>query len=110
MAKLRQVGNSLVVTIPAALAKQYGLGVGDEVEIEPDGDALRLVPMLRVPKHRAGLEADHESEARELLRRYHSEISEALERAEQRRHLDGDGGASVGGIRAGGVYPPLDSR
>src|SRR5436853_641362 len=52
MAKLRQVGNSLVVTIPAALAKQYGLGVGDEVEIEPDGDALRLVPMLRVPKHR----------------------------------------------------------
>ena len=96
MAKLRQVGNSLVVTIPAALAKQYGLKPGDDVEIEPDGDALRLVPMVRVPRARVDGDGDHEAGARELLRRYHAELDEALARAERQQ---------AGAARPGGAGP-----
>lgn len=99
MAKLRQVGNSLVVTIPAALAKQFGLKAGDEVEIEPAGDELRLVPMVRVPRHRS--DGDHETDARELLRRYHADLSEALERAEQEGMTSPDLGLDGAGRNAG---------
>lgn len=32
------------VTIPKALAEQYGIEVGDEIAFEPAGEAIRLVP------------------------------------------------------------------
>lgn len=99
MAKLRQVGNSLVVTIPAMLAKRYGLRAGDDIEIEPDGDVLRLTPMLRVPRHRLDPEEDHESEALASLRRYHAELTEALDRAE--RHRVESAAGALGGHPAG---------
>lgn len=82
MAKLRQVGNSLVVTIPAVLAKQFSLRAGDDVDVEADGDVLRIVPIVRLPRHRADGEVDRAAEARALLRRYHADLNAALERAE----------------------------
>ena len=73
------------------IAKRYGLHAGDDLEIEPDGDVLRLVPMLRVPRHRPDGDGDHESQALESLRRYHAELGEAIDRADrQRQHEHGE--------------------
>src|SRR5438046_2826376 len=109
MAKLRQVGNSLVVTIPAGLAKRYGLRAGDDVEIEADGDTLRIVPMLRVPRRQIDPETDQEAGARALLRRYHAELSEALERAERAGPPDGCGDGRHGAVERAGAGVPTET-
>ena len=40
--QLRKMGNSLHLTIPAPLVKQYALSQGDTVFFAPDADGLRL--------------------------------------------------------------------
>jgi antitoxin component of MazEF toxin-antitoxin module len=40
--QLRKMGNSLHLTIPAPLVRQYDLRTGDTVFFAPDGDALKL--------------------------------------------------------------------
>ena len=40
--QLRKMGNSLHLTIPAPLVKQYELSQGDTVFFAPDSDGLRL--------------------------------------------------------------------
>jgi antitoxin component of MazEF toxin-antitoxin module len=40
--QLRKMGNSLHLTIPAPLVRQYDLSQGDTVFIAPGGDALKL--------------------------------------------------------------------
>lgn len=32
------------VTIPKAVAERYGIGSGDEIEFEPAGEVIRLIP------------------------------------------------------------------
>jgi antitoxin component of MazEF toxin-antitoxin module len=40
--QLRKMGNSLHLTIPAPLVRQYDLSQGDTVFFDTDGDGLRL--------------------------------------------------------------------
>jgi antitoxin component of MazEF toxin-antitoxin module len=40
--QLRKMGNSLHLTIPAPLVRQYALSQGDNVFFVEDGDGLRL--------------------------------------------------------------------
>ena len=40
--QLRKMDNSLHLTIPAPLVRQYALSQGDTVFFAPDGDALKL--------------------------------------------------------------------
>jgi antitoxin component of MazEF toxin-antitoxin module len=40
--QLRKMGNSLHLTIPAPLVRQYDLSQGDTVFFNADGDGLRL--------------------------------------------------------------------
>ncbi len=42
MAKIVQTGNSLAVTIPAKFAKQIGIKLGDEVELQLQPESGRL--------------------------------------------------------------------
>jgi putative addiction module antidote len=39
-AKVRQVGNSLSVSLPAEVARHMGLGAGDELALSVDGPRL----------------------------------------------------------------------
>ena len=41
---MAKVTSKLQVTVPKALADQYGIRPGDEIEWQPAGDAIRLVP------------------------------------------------------------------
>jgi AbrB family looped-hinge helix DNA binding protein len=41
---MAKVTSKLQVTLPKALAKQYGLRPGDDIEWVPAGDAIRVVP------------------------------------------------------------------
>lgn len=43
-ANLRRSGGSLTVTIPAAYRKQHGLAEGDRVQVQVDGETLRIRP------------------------------------------------------------------
>lgn len=38
----------LQVTVPKAIAKQYGINPGDEVEFQPAGETIRFVPKGRL--------------------------------------------------------------
>jgi len=41
---MAKVTSKLQVTVPKALADQYGIGPGDEIDWQPAGDAIRIVP------------------------------------------------------------------
>lgn len=41
---MAKITSKLQVTIPKALAEQYGIRPGDEVEFQPAGAVIRLVP------------------------------------------------------------------
>lgn len=48
---MAKVTSKLQVTLPKALADQYGLEPGDEIEFEPAGPVIRLIPpRTRRPK------------------------------------------------------------
>ena len=38
--KVRKLGNSLIITIPAEIAKMYGIVEGSAIEVIPDKDKL----------------------------------------------------------------------
>jgi bifunctional DNA-binding transcriptional regulator/antitoxin component of YhaV-PrlF toxin-antitoxin module len=42
-----KVTSKLQVTVPRALADRYGIQPGDEIDWEPAGDAIRVVPARR---------------------------------------------------------------
>jgi AbrB family looped-hinge helix DNA binding protein len=52
---MAKVTSKLQVTVPKALANQYGIRPGDEIEWEPAGDAIRIVPKARVARPDAAL-------------------------------------------------------
>lgn len=41
---MSKVTSKLQVTIPKAIAEQYGIKPGDEIEFQPAGDVIRVVP------------------------------------------------------------------
>lgn len=38
--KIRKLGNSLIITVPAEIAKMYGIIEGSAIEVVPDKDKL----------------------------------------------------------------------
>jgi bifunctional DNA-binding transcriptional regulator/antitoxin component of YhaV-PrlF toxin-antitoxin module len=42
-----KVTSKLQVTVPKALAERYGIAPGAEIDWEPAGDAIRMVPVRR---------------------------------------------------------------
>ena len=53
---MAKVTSKLQVTIPKAIAGQYGIEPGDEIEFQPAGDAIRVVPPGRRGGARLSLE------------------------------------------------------
>jgi AbrB family looped-hinge helix DNA binding protein len=47
---MAKVTSKLQVTVPKALADQFGIAPGDEIEWEAAGDAIRVVPSARPDK------------------------------------------------------------
>jgi AbrB family looped-hinge helix DNA binding protein len=41
---MSKVTSKLQVTIPKAIAERYGIKPGDEIEFEPAGDLIRVIP------------------------------------------------------------------
>ena len=46
---MSKVTSKLQVTVPKAIADQYGIRPGDEIEWIPAGDSIRVVPARPVP-------------------------------------------------------------
>ena len=46
---MAKVTSKLQVTVPKALADQYGIAPGDEIEWEAAGDVIRVVPSRKAP-------------------------------------------------------------
>jgi AbrB family looped-hinge helix DNA binding protein len=44
---MAKVTSKLQVTVPKALADRFGITPGDEIDWEPAGDAIRVVPSAR---------------------------------------------------------------
>jgi len=51
---MAKVTRKLQVTLPKAIAEQYGIRPGDELDCVPAGDSIRIVPSGRQP-HRGDL-------------------------------------------------------
>ena len=44
---MAKVTSKLQLTIPKRIAEQYGIAPGDEVDLQPAGDIIRLIPAGR---------------------------------------------------------------
>lgn len=44
---MAKVTSKLQITLPKRIAEQYGIAPGDEIEFEPAGDIIRIVPANR---------------------------------------------------------------
>ena len=49
---MAKVTSKLQLTIPKRLAEQYGIAPGDEVDLQPAGDIIRLIPPGRTARDR----------------------------------------------------------
>jgi AbrB family looped-hinge helix DNA binding protein len=47
---MAKVTSKLQLTVPKALASQYGIRPGDRVEFVPAGEVIRMIPIKRRPK------------------------------------------------------------
>ncbi len=47
---MAKVTSKLQVTVPKAIAEQYGIRPGDEIDWMPAGDSIRVVPGGRQPR------------------------------------------------------------
>lgn len=52
---MSKVTSKLQVTIPKAIADQYGIEPGDEVEFQASGDVIRVIPPRRRSRGRLGV-------------------------------------------------------
>src|SRR4051794_4649409 len=57
---MAKVTSKLQLTIPKRLAEQYGIAPGDEVDLQPAGDIIRLIP----PGRREGNRLSYEERLR----------------------------------------------
>jgi AbrB family looped-hinge helix DNA binding protein len=53
---MAKVTSKLQVTIPKAVAERYGIRPGDEIDFQPAGDFIRVIPPGRARSRRIGLE------------------------------------------------------
>jgi len=53
---MAKVTSKLQLTIPKRLAEQYGIAPGDEVDLQPAGDIIRLIPPGRSGVNRLSYE------------------------------------------------------
>ncbi len=85
---MSKITSKLQVTIPKAIAEQYGLRPGDEVDWQPFGDAIRLAP--HKPKPELSVEERlrlfHETDAWIKSRR-RKPIPESVDRGWKREDL-----------------------
>lgn len=51
-----KVTSKLQLTLPKRIAEQYGIAPGDEVEFQPAGDVIHLIPSGRQVRARLSLE------------------------------------------------------
>lgn len=49
---MAKITSKLQLTIPKRIAEQYGIAPGDEVDLQPAGDIIRLIPPGRAPRNR----------------------------------------------------------
>ena len=49
---MAKVTSKLQITIPKRIADEYGIAPGDEVDFQPAGDAIRLLPAAARPSSR----------------------------------------------------------
>lgn len=75
---MAKVTSKLQVTVPKALADQFGIQPGDEIEWEPAGDVIRVLP----PGHRT-----EDLDTAERLRLFEQSILRQRERERQRPDL-----------------------
>ena len=54
---MAKVTSKLQVTVPKALAERFGISPGDEIDWEPAGDAIRVVPGARRTRRDAAARA-----------------------------------------------------
>lgn len=57
---MAKVTSKLQLTIPKRIAEQYGIAPGDEVDLQPAGDIIRLIP----PGRRGGQRLSYEERLR----------------------------------------------
>ena len=53
---MAKVTSKLQVTIPKAIAVEYGIEPGDEIEFQPAGEMIRVVPPRRRTRPRLSIE------------------------------------------------------
>ena len=53
---MSKITSKLQVTVPKAIADQYGIRPGDEIEWVPAGDSIRVVQVRRVSASRSAAE------------------------------------------------------
>ena len=53
---MAKVTSKLQITLPKAVARQYGIQPGDEVTFQPSGEQLRLVPKRSEPESALSVE------------------------------------------------------
>jgi AbrB family looped-hinge helix DNA binding protein len=54
---MAKVTSKLQVTVPRALADRFGIAPGDQIDWEPAGDAIRIVPARKRPYRNAAARA-----------------------------------------------------
>lgn len=56
LGRLRQQGGAMVLTVPNAIATQMGWQVGNELDIQMQGESVVLTSVKRQPKGRKNLQ------------------------------------------------------
>lgn len=52
LAILRQQGGAAVLTVPMSILQQMGWHIGNQIQLEPQGDSVLLTPAKRKPRGR----------------------------------------------------------
>jgi len=74
---MAKVTSKLQLTIPKRIAEQYGIAPGDEVDLQPAGDVIRLIPPARRARKRLS--------DKERLRLFDAATARQREREKQMR-------------------------
>ena len=74
---MAKVTSKLQLTIPKRIAEQYGIAPGDEVDLQPAGDIIRLIPPGRRARKRLS--------DKERLRLFDAATARQREREKQMR-------------------------
>ena len=86
---MAKVTSKLQLTLPKALAERYGIDPGDEIEWEPAGDAIRVVPSRgrRADTRAARLKLFDQATQRQAKRQREARVDTAEDRGWTREEL-----------------------